>query len=79
MKIKNKIKLTDITKIFIKYLYKSVNQLKDNKLILIFINNCYKIQRSISLINNFIIFVFYKIAHFRFTCYDKLVDLFSIC
>lgn len=44
MEIEYQIKLTDITKIFIKYFDKGVNQLKNNKLIFILINDCNKVQ-----------------------------------
>lgn len=43
MEIKYQIQLTDIPKIFVKYLYESMNQLKNNKLIFILINNCNKV------------------------------------
>lgn len=44
MEIKYQIQFTDIPKIFVEYLYKSMNQLKNNKLILILIHNCNKVQ-----------------------------------
>ena len=44
MEIEYQIKLTDITKIFIKHFDKGVNQLKNNKLIFILINDCNKVQ-----------------------------------
>ena len=43
MEIEYQIQLTDIPKVFIKNLYKSMNQLKNNKLIFILINNCNKV------------------------------------
>ena len=44
MEIEYQIKLADIAKIFIKYLDKCVNQLKNDKLIFILINDCNKVQ-----------------------------------
>ncbi len=44
MKVKDKIQLANITKIFIEYFDKSMNQLEYNELILIFINNGNKVE-----------------------------------
>lgn len=44
MEVKDKIEFTDVSKIFIENLNKSVDHFQDNKLIFVFINNGDKIK-----------------------------------
>lgn len=75
MKVKDKIEFTDVSKIFIENLNKSVDHFQDNELIFVFINNGDKIKWSVSFVDNFVIFVLNKVAHFWFTGKYKLIDL----
>ena len=40
MEVKNQIQFTNITKVLIKNLNKSMNQLKNNQLVLVFVHDC---------------------------------------
>ena len=70
MEVEYEIKLTDITKVFIKNLDKTLHKFKNNKFIFILIHDSYKIETSISFVNDLVLFVVEKITHFWITCND---------
>ena len=70
MEVEDEVKFTNITKIFIKNLHKTLHKFKNNKLIFILIHNGYKIETSVSFVNDLVLFVVKKITHFWITCYD---------
>lgn len=75
MEVKYKIEFTDVSKIFVKHLNKSMNKLQDNELVFILINNGNEIKWGVSFVDNFVVFVLNKVAHFRFTSKNELIDL----
>lgn len=75
MEVKDKIEFTDISKIFIKNFYESMNKFQYNQLVFILIYNGNEIKRGISFVYNFIVFILDKVAHFRFTSKNELIDL----
>lgn len=75
MEIKDKVELTDVSKIFIKNFDEGMNKFQYNQLIFVFINDCDKIQWSVSFVDDFVVFVLDKVAHFWFTGKYELIDL----
>lgn len=75
MEVKDKIEFTDISKIFIKNFDESMNKFQYNQLVFILIYNGNEIKRGISFVYNFVVFIFDKVAHFRFTSKNELIDL----
>ncbi len=75
MEVEDEIKLADISKILIEDFYKAMNKFQDDELILILIDDSDEIQGGVSFINNFELFVFDEVAHFRFAGDYQLVDL----
>lgn len=75
MEIKDQIKLTYVSEIFIEDFDKGVYKFEDNQLVLVFVYDCNEVETGVSLIDNFILFVFKEIAHFGFTGNDELINL----
>lgn len=67
MEVEDQVKFTDIAKVLVKNLHKSMNEFKDNELVFIFVHNCNEVQTSVSFVYDFILFVLEEITHFRFT------------
>jgi len=57
MKIKDQVKFTDVSEVFVKYLYKHLHQLKDYQFIVILINNGYEVETGVAFVYNFVFFV----------------------
>lgn len=57
MKIKDQVKFTHISEIFVEYLYKHLHELKDYEFIVIFINNGYEVETGIAFVYNLVLFV----------------------
>ena len=75
MEIKNQVQLAHVPKVLIQHLHKSLDQLQDDKFIIIFINDSDKVQGSISLVDDFVFVVGHEITHFAFAGNDKLINL----
>ncbi len=70
MEVKDQVQFTHITKVFVKDLHECLDQLQDNQLVFVLVHNRYKIQWSVSFINDFVVFVLDKIAGFGFSSDD---------
>jgi hypothetical protein len=57
VKIKDKVKFTNVSEVLIKYLYKHLHKLKDYEFIVIFINNGYEVETGVAFVYNFVLFV----------------------
>ena len=75
MEIKDQIKFAYVSEIFIENFDKGMNEFEHDQLVLVFVYNGNEVETGVSFIDDFILFVFKEIAHFRFTSDDKLVDL----
>ncbi len=70
MKVENQVQFTDIPEISIENLHEGVNQFQNDKLIIIFVNNCNEVETSISLVHYLVLFIVEKIAHLWFSRND---------
>ena len=55
-----------------------MDKFQDDQLVIIFINNSDEVQTRITLINDLIVFVVEKIAHFGFASNHQLINLHSL-
>lgn len=67
MEVENEIQFADVSEVFIKDFNKSVDHFENDQLIFVLVNDCNEIQRGVSFINNFVLFVLYKVAHLGLT------------
>lgn len=67
MEIKNQIQFAHVTKVLVKYLHKSVDQLQNNQLVFVLVHNRYEIQWGISFVHDFVVFVLNEVAGFGFS------------
>ena len=64
VEIKNQVQLAHVPEILIQHLHKSLDQLQDNQLVFVFVHDRDKVEASISFIDDLVVFVVDKIAHF---------------
>lgn len=57
VKIKDQVKFTHISKVFVEYLYKHLHELKDYEFIVIFIDNGYEVEAGVAFVYNLVLFV----------------------
>jgi hypothetical protein len=69
MEIEDKIKLTNITEVFIENLYKALHQFEDDQFILILIDDGYEVETGESLVYYLVLIVIKKITHLWISCY----------
>lgn len=70
MEIEDEVQFADISEISIQDFNKCLHEFQDDELVLILVDDCYEIQARISLIDNFVLFVIYEIAHFGISSDD---------
>lgn len=75
MEIEDQIEFADVSEILVEDLNKGVDELKHNKLVLVLIDDGNEVETGVSLVDDFVLFVFQEIAHFGFTSNDKLIYL----
>ena len=63
VEIEDEIQFADIAEVAIQDFNKGLHEFEDDELVLILVDNCYEIQARVSLIDNFVLFVIYEIAH----------------
>ena len=68
MEIEDKIKFTDIAKIFIQDFYKRMDEFEYDEFIIILIHNSNKVQTCVSFVDNLVFLVVGEITHFGFSC-----------
>jgi hypothetical protein len=78
VEVEDEVQFADIVKVLVQDLDKEVNHFKHKQLIVLFIHNGDEVQTCISLINNFVIVPFQKIARFGVSGKDNVVDLFDV-
>ena len=69
MEIEDKIKLTNISEIFIENLHKALHQFEYDQFILIFIDDGYEVKTGETFVYYLVLIVIEKVAHFWISCY----------
>jgi hypothetical protein len=57
MEVENQVEFTYISEVFVEDLHEHLHQLEDNQLVMVFVNNCDKIQTRVAFVNYLILFI----------------------
>ena len=70
MEVEDQIQFAHIPKILIKHFHKCLDEFQDNELVFVFVDDGDKVETGISFVDDFVVLVLDKVAHFGFTSDD---------
>jgi hypothetical protein len=75
MEVENQVQLTNVSEVLIEHFHKCVNHFKHDEFILVLVYDRDKVQRCVSLVYDFVLFVFDEVAGFGLAGDYQLIDL----
>lgn len=67
VEVEDEIKFTDVSEVLVENFNECVDEFQYNELIFILVDNGDEIERGVSFVDDFVVFVLYEVAHFGFS------------
>jgi hypothetical protein len=75
MEVEDKVEFADVAEVLVEYFHEALHQFEHDELVLVLVNNCYEVETGISFVDDLVLLVVEKIAHFGVAGDHQLVDL----